>query len=243
MSRSFSASAVLALVAVVALPVTGDAQPARRAASPLQQAARAFNEGRYDEVETLTDKLDAHDANVVALKARAVIARGRYADAESMLRPIANRLPTSEAALQLGLLQQLLGKPDAEAVLTKIAASADTANTAAELARAARALRALDRAQEANAVYRDAVAEAPTDPVINTAWGELYLEKHQPGDALKSFRPALQADPKYVPALLGTAEALAEDNPPEAMLFARQALETNPSSVEAYVFLAQEALD
>jgi cellulose synthase operon protein C len=243
MSRSFSASAVLALVAVVALPVKGDAQPARRAASPLQQAARAFNEGRYDEVEALADKLDTHDANVVSLKARAAIARGRYADAESMLRPIASRLPTSDAALQLGLLQQMLGKPDAENILTRIAASADTANTAAELARAARALRALDRPQEANAVYRDAVADAPGDPAINTAWGELFLEKHQPADALKSFQPALQADSKYVPALLGSAEALADDNPPQAMLFARQALEINPSSVEAYVFLAQQAVD
>jgi cellulose synthase operon protein C len=243
MSRSFSASAVLALVAVVALPMKGDAQPARRASSPLLQAARAFNEGRYEEVDTLTDKLDARDANVVALKARAAIARGRYADAESMLRPVANRGPAGEAALQLGLLQQMLGKPDAEGILTKVAASADTADTAAELARAARALRALDRPQEANAVYRDAVADAPSDPVINTAWGDLFLEKHKPADALKSFQPALQSDPKYVPALLGSAEALADDNPPQAILLAKQALEINPRSVDALVFLAQQAVD
>ena len=122
----------------------------------------------------------------------------------------------------------MLGKPDAEAILTKVAASADRANTAAELARAARALRALDRPQEANDVYRDAVAEAPSDPVINTAWGELFLEKHQPADAVKSFQPALQTDPKYVPALLGFAEALADDNPPQAVVLAKQALEINP---------------
>ncbi|HEY2905953.1 MAG TPA: tetratricopeptide repeat protein [Vicinamibacterales bacterium] len=243
MSRSFSASAVLALVAIFALPVKGDAQPARRASAPLQQAGRAFIEGRYDEVDALTDKLDSHDANVVALKARAAIARGRYADAESLLRPAANRMPTSEAALQLGLLQQMLGKPDAEAILTKVAASADRADTAAELARAARALRALDRPQEANDVYRDAVADAPSDPTINTAWGELYLEKHQPADAVKSFQPALQIDPKYVPALLGFAEALADDNPPQAVVLAKQALEINPNSVDAHVFLAQQAVD
>lgn len=243
MSRSFPGSAALALVAIVALPIRGDAQPPRRALAPLQQAARALVEGRYDEVDALTDKLDSRDPNVVALKARAAIARGRYAEAEAALRPAAGRAPASEAALQLGLLQQMLGKADAESILTKVAASADTANTAAELARAARALRALDRPQEANDVYRDAVADAPNDPVVNTAWGELFLEKHQPAEAVKSFEPALQIDPKYVPALLGLAEALADDNPPQSIKLATQALEINPNSVEARVFLAQQAID
>jgi len=243
MSRSFSASAALALLATIALPIRGDAQANRRASQPLQQAARAFVEGRYDEVDALTDKLDSRDPNVVALKARAEIARGRYGEAESALRPVANRAPTSEAALQLGLLQQMLVKPDAEGILSKVAASADTADTAAELARAARALRALNRRQESNDVYRDALAAAPSDPAINTAWGELFLENHQPADALKSFEPSLQIDPKYVPALLGSAEALADDNPPQAIAFAKQALTVNPNSVDAYVFLARQAVD
>jgi cellulose synthase operon protein C len=243
MSRSFSASAVLALVALVALPVKGDAQPPRRAVSPLQQATRALLEGRFDEVESLADKLDSRDPNVVALKGRAAIARGRYADAESTLRPSANRVPTGEAALQLGLLQQMLGKPDAEAILSKVAASADTARTAAELARAARALRALNRTEEANDVYRDATAQAPTDPAINTEWGELFLEKFKPGEALKSFQTALQTDPRWVPALVASAEAFADDNPPKSVMLAKQALEINPNAVDAHVFLARQAID
>src|SRR2546425_6937832 len=150
--------ASLLIVALVffALPTSGTAQAPRRASSPLQGATRALIEGRYDEVDALADKLDARDPNVVALKARAAIERGRYAQAEAMLRPIATRLPTSEAALELGLLQQMLGKPDATSLLAKVAAVADTSNDAMELARGARALRALGRFHDANAAYRDA---------------------------------------------------------------------------------------
>ena len=53
----------------------------------------------------------------------------------------------------------------------------------------------------------------------------------------------LRADPKWAPALVGSARALADDNPPKAMTFAKHALEINPSSVEAHVFLAREAID
>src|SRR5438046_2885968 len=82
-----------------------------------------------------------------------------------------------------------------------------------DLARAARAMRALGRFHEANAAYRDAAATAPNDAAINTAWGELFLEKYNRPDAVKSFQTALQTDPKYPPALLGLAGAVADDNP------------------------------
>ena len=135
----------------LALPSSGTAQAPRRAATPLQAATRALIEGRYDEVDAMADKLDARDPNVVALKARAAIARGRYAQAEAALRPVASRVPVSEAALELGLLAQMLGRSDARAVLDKVAAVANTSNDPYEVARAARALRALGRFQEASA--------------------------------------------------------------------------------------------
>ena len=59
-----------------------------------------------------------------------------------MLRPIAQRAPASEAALQLGLLLKLLDRPDADQVLTRVADAQPSG--AAALARSARALRALD---------------------------------------------------------------------------------------------------
>jgi tetratricopeptide (TPR) repeat protein len=160
-----------------------------------------------------------------------------------LLRPVASRAPASEAALDLGLLQQLLGKPDATAILERVAPQADTSRDPAEIARAARALRALGRFKEANAAYRDAATDAPGDPSIQTGWGELFFEKHDNAEALKSFQMALQVDARWVPAMVGAARSLSDDNPPQAVVLAKRALEINPSSVEAHIFLAEAATD
>ena len=61
--------------------------------------------------------------------------------------------------------------------------------------------------QEANGFFRDANRLAPDDAAVNTAWGELFLEKYDRPEALKSFQEALKADASYVPALLGLARA------------------------------------
>ena len=59
--------------------------------------------------------------------------------------------------------------------------------------RAGRAARALGRFEDANGFFREAVALAPDDVEINTAWGELFLEKYNHADAVRSFEPALKA--------------------------------------------------
>ena len=246
MSR-ISAGLLAAALLFLVLPSSGTAQAPRRPAAPpdtpLRAATRAFNEGRYDDVDAAADKMDARDPAVAALKARAAIARGHYAAAEALLRPIAARAPQSDAALELGLLQRMLGRADANPILDKVAALGDTSDNLAELARAARALRALGRAQEANAAFREAAAGLPSDPSVQTGWGELFLEKFDRAEALKSFQMALQVDARWTPALVGAAEALSEDNPPQAVSLAKRALDVNPSSVEAHLFLAGQAAD
>src|SRR5438093_2448192 len=241
MSRISVALLAAALLFLV-LPSSGTAQAPRRPVvipdTPLRAAMRAFNEGRYDEVDAAVDKMDQRDPSAVALKARAAIARGRYAAAEALLRPVVSRAPQSDAALELGLLQHLLGRADATAILEKVAALYDTSDNPTEVARAARALRALGRAQEANAAFREAAGGLPSDPSVQTGWGELFLEKFDRAEALKSFQLALQVDPRWTPALVGSAEALEDDNPPQAASFAKRALEVNPSSADAHLFLA-----
>ena len=235
-------SLLLGALASLALPTAGTAQAPRRPQTPVQAAMRALVEGRYAEVDALTEKLDQRDPNVTAIRARALAERGRYADAETLLRPVAARAPQSEAALQLGLLTQMLGR-DATAIFDRIATLADTSDDPVEIARAARALRGLGRFQEANAAYRDATSGAPNDAGIQTAWGDLFLEKYERGEALKSYQMSLQMDARWTPALVGAARALEEDNPPQALQLARRALEVNPSSVDAMLFLARQAAD
>src|SRR5436309_215436 len=84
------------LPAVAALSaISGAVAQSRRPQSPaIEQATRALNEGHYDRVAGLLEKLDAQDPAVVALMARAEIARGQYQQAETALRPAAQRAPT-----------------------------------------------------------------------------------------------------------------------------------------------------
>jgi tetratricopeptide (TPR) repeat protein len=242
-SRGLSALGLSAVLVLLALIPVAIAQSSRRAQPDLDRAVRAFVEGRYEEVANLTSRLDQRDPTVVGLAGRALIARGRYADAEQALRPAAAADPSSDAALELGLLLQMLGRAEAAGVLSRVAGGVVRASDGAALARAGRALRALGRSQDANAAYRDAVSLSPDDPVIHTGWGELFLEKFNRAEALKSFQDALKADATWAPALLGAARALAEDNPPQAMAMATKALEINPSLVGARVFMAGELAD
>jgi len=241
LSRRVCASALVVSVGLVVIGVAAfgavAAAQARRTQPPLQTATRALLEGRYDEVEQLTAALDQRDPDVVAVKARAAIARGRYADAEAALRPAAMRAPASAAALELGLLAKMLRRSDATAILQAVAANASDPIVAG------RALHALGAFKDADALLANATARSPKDPQINTASGELWLDTHQKADAFEFFKAALEADDRWTPAYLGAARALSDDDPPQAIAAAKKALEINPSYVEAYVFLAQQALD
>ncbi len=241
--RRVSISLLLITVVLTSLSAFGTAQSARRPPTPMQAALRAVLEGRYDEVDSLTARLDPRDPAVAAIRGRALIERGRYSEAEALLRPVVQRAPQSEAALELGLLEHMLTRPTAAATLERVAALADTSSDGREVARAARALRALGRFQEANASYREAAGELPGDPGVQTAWGELFLEKYNKAEAIRSFQMALQMDQRWTPALVGAARTLADDNPPQAVEFAKRALAINPSSIDAHLFLAQQAVD
>jgi Tfp pilus assembly protein PilF len=78
---------------------------------------------------------------------------------------------------------------------------------------------------------------------VNTAWGELFLEKYDRKEAMRSFQDALKADESYVPAILGVARVAAEENPPAAKQAIERALKINPNSVPAHLLAAEMALD
>ena len=223
---------------VVAQPSANQSVTSVRAA-----AEKAFRAGRYDEVETLTQNGGADDA-LTALRARALIARGEYAKAESLLTAPATAAPAGDAALELGLLQWYVGRrSEARRTLQLLLLADARSSTARDYARAARAARALGRFEDANGYFREAIVAAPNDAVINTEWGELFLEKHNRQDAAKSFQAALKAEPDYAPAQRGLARAVSDENPPAAMRYVRRALELNPSDSSAYLFVAELAID
>ena len=226
---------------VLATLTVPTAQTPARPLTPVGQAERALNEGRYDEVDAILK--NEQSPRAPALRAEAAIARGRYADAEAVLKAPAAAAPAGDAALQLGLLQMLVGRrEDGRRTLRRVA-DAGAPRTAADYARMAMAARALGEYKDANDRYRSATRLAPDDPVINTAWGELFLEKYDRPEALKSFQAALKADGTYVTARLGLAAVAAAGNPPAAKEAIDEALKVNPNSVTAQILTAEMALD
>ncbi|MGQ0734717.1 MAG: tetratricopeptide repeat protein [Acidobacteriota bacterium] len=245
MSQVFLAS-VWTMVCLLTMPVVGHWGVLHahegQATSARDAAERAFRTGRYDEVERLAQS--SADSAVLVLRGRALVARGEYAKAESVLAPLAASAPASDAALELGLLQMLVGRrSEARRTLQLLLLGEPQAAGARDYARAARAAQALGRFEEANSFYREAIARSPNDASINTAWGELFLEKHNRADAARSFQAALKSEPDHPRAQLGMARAVAEDNPPAAKRYVRRALELNPSEVSAHLLLAELAID
>jgi tetratricopeptide (TPR) repeat protein len=235
------ACAVVAVLATTFSSSSAQSSAVQSAAQARTAAERALVAGRYDDVDRLTQA--GNDEALTVIRAKALIARGDYPTAEKLLTPLAAASPGGEAALELGLLHFYLGRRSEgrRAMQLVLMAEARTP-TARDYARAGRAARALGQFQEANGYYREAIAIAPTDAAIDTQWGELFLEKHQFGEAAKSFQAALKNQPDYAPAHLGLAHALVEENPPAAERAARRALELNPSNAAAHLFLAELAV-
>jgi tetratricopeptide (TPR) repeat protein len=209
--------------------------------SPAAAAARALDRGLFEEVDTLLKA--ATDERSIVLRARAAIARGRYAEAETMLAGRVPNSPAGEAALQLGLLQTYLGRRQEGTRLLRSVLTDGPEDSASDLMRLGLAARALGRFQDANTFFRRASALAPGDPLINTAWGELFLEKYNRGEAVRSFESALKTDKDYVPAQIGLARATFHQNPRAATSTAEAALQLNPNYVPAHLLVAELALD
>ena len=127
---------------------------------------RAFIEGRYAEVDTLTAKLDLKDPNVVALRARAAIARGLIRRrgirvAGGGVACARRARPRSSSAC----CSRCSSRPDARRRWLASRPLAETSQNARELARAGRrAARARPHSGRQGGVPRGARAWPRTTP-------------------------------------------------------------------------------
>ena len=205
-----------------------------------RQVTAALAHGAYDEAEELASTRPDDDPSAAALRARLLILRGRYAEAEAVVGPVARANPSSVAGLEFGLLLERTGRSaQAADYLEAVVSAAARSPVALELYRGGLAARARGRYGEANGFLRSATGAAADDPAIQTAWAELFLEKYNEADAIRSFQEALALDDEWAPAHLGLARALANGNPPAARAAADRALEIDPDLVGAYLFVAE----
>jgi tetratricopeptide (TPR) repeat protein len=236
--------ACLLVAPIVAMLQRGPGGAAQGGDGFVRAAARAIAHGQYDRAESLARARPGSDPAAAAVLARAAVARGQYDDATSAVERVAQTHPTSDAALELGLLLLQRGrKADARRVLTPIVDGVRATGDAERLFRAARAAHALGQSRTANDLFRSAARAAPDDPAINAAWGELFLEKHNRAEAAVSFRAVLERDPEWAPAHLGLARALADEDPAAASAAAGRALTIDGALLGAHLFRAQAALD
>ena len=241
MARRLTLLLLAVVITAVGLTPRVTAEQAN-AASARANAEKSYRGGRFDEVAGFAQAFPK-DEQIAVYLALSVAARGDYARAESILQPFAAAAPGGDAALELGLLQLSIGKrAEARRALATVLGVSPPNPSARDHLRAARASRALNRVEDAQSYFRDAIAIAPTDPRVNTEWGELFLEKYAKADAAKSFQEALKVDPEYGPALVGLARGLMDENPPAAMQFAQRALKVNPNDFGAQLVLANIAV-
>lgn len=219
------------------------AQQSERQSFP-QSAWTAIARGKPTEAESLARAQPPGDPDAAAVAGYLAARKGRYEEAVTRLEPAATQAPLSAAALELGLLHLELGRTEAAGrLLLPLFRQASTASSPEALARAGRAAHALGRAQDANALFRSASAVAGGDPAIDTAWGNLFLDKFNEEEAVRSFQQVVKADPRWAPAHAGLARAVADVDPPAAAAAAMKALEIDPALDSAHLLLAQLDLD
>ena len=231
---------LLYMCAWATFPPAYAGQPA--AADPQSFAAaarRAIARGRAADAEGLAKGRPAGDPAAAAVLAQLSAVTGRYDEAMRLLEPAAAREPGGEAALQLGLVQQQLGRAqDAGGYLRAVMQQGAAARDAEAIFRAARAAHALRLPRDANSLYKAADASS-ADPAIDAAWGLLFLEKYNKPEALRSLQDALKADPEWAPAHAGLGRVLADENPPAAAASARKALAIDKDLADAHLLLAE----
>ena len=240
---------LLLLIVLVCLGVAGSAvrppqvySQVAASADPLRAALGAIAHGRRADAGQLADARGGADGAII--HALLAVHRGKYADAVALLEPLAATDPAGDAALELALVYQQIGRAgDAQPLLSAVLRKGNTSNDGVSLFRGGRAAQALGRARDAKTFYLEA-ERADADPVlVETALGRLFLEKYNGVEALRSFQTVLKADPQWAPAHAGVARVLQDEDPPAAAAAAMKALEIDPELADARLLLASLDLD
>lgn len=211
---------------------------------------RAYLEtGRYFEAETAAKKFLLKTPVAAGVRhqlAEVLASTGRYAEAiteferagTDAAKSPAEKLPSD---LRRAEVLELTGQEDrARPIFEALVAyyKDKQPDTAAELTAVGRALVHLERYQDANDVYREAIATDATYLDAHLSAGELFTEKYSYGDAAQFFADALEVNPNSARALVGVARNKRIDGGEETFAALARALTINPNLVGALTFKA-----
>ncbi len=211
---------------------------------------RAYLEtGRYAEAEAAAKKFLLKTPVAAGVRyqlAEVFASTGRYAEAiteferagTDAAKSPAEKLPSD---LRRAEILELTGQLDrARPIYEALVAyyKDKQPDTAAELTAVGRALVHLERFQDANDVYREAIAADSTYLDAQLSAGELFTEKYNYGESAQFFADALQVNPNSARALVGVARNKRIEGGEETFTALERALQINPNLVGALTFKA-----
>jgi tetratricopeptide (TPR) repeat protein len=211
---------------------------------------RAYLEtGRYPEAETAAKKFLLNTPVAAGVRhqlAELFASTGRYAEAiteferagTDAAKSPAEKLPSD---LRRAEILELTGQEDrARPIFEALVAhyKDKQPDTAPELTAVGRALVHLERFQDANEVYREAIAADATYLDAQLSAGELFTDKYNYGDAAQFFADALAVNPNSARALVGVARIKRSEGGDETFAALSRALTINPNLVGALTFKA-----
>lgn len=215
------------------LPLSGD--------TLIAHVRQALGRGALARARTLAADTQAPADVKQAAAALVDLFEGRTADARTKLNAAAEA-GDSDAAVELGLLdlregRRAEGRQRLERLLQR---GGDM--TPEHSFRLARAAWALGDVRLANALFQRIGRLPMLQADMETTWGDMLLQKHQAGDAVRSYRAALEADATWVRAHLGLARALADEEPGAAGAALEKAGSLAPDHPDVWLLTAERRL-
>ena len=211
-------------------------------AAQVQRVRVAIGHGNIPEARRLAEAIPAGAGRDLG-SALVDIFEGKDDAARGKLEPLANVNRLGDAALELGLLELRHGqRRQGEARLEPIVSNRAFAgpDDYFRLARAARAAREFLLANDAyNEIAKGKLPRAD----IFAERGDVFYQRDLPGDAVIEYRNALEADPQWIPALIGIARALAHENPKAAAGAAAEAAKIAPNHPDLWLLNAEKKIE
>jgi cellulose synthase operon protein C len=250
--------ALLPLVGLALVPVPARAQqpPAPPpAASPVDVARQALDEGRFSDADRLATQAMAAGGTqrlvALALKARVMAAQGKVDPAIALLDPqkAAQGVGGRRVRLELGELLIRAGRrAEAEPILMEFAneygSDAINASDPEGLAMVGRAMHLLRHAKDANTAFKESVRADHARVETLLWWAELFEDYYDPGDSEAELNEALKLAPKNADALAMMARLKLDEtfDFDAAEKLVKEALATNPKHTGAFGVRAGTAL-
>lgn len=231
----------LVLVACVSASGAQSQDPAPTADTLVRHVRQALGRGQLDRARTMARTVTAPAETTAIATALVELFEGKTAEARARLMPLADA-DAPDALLQVGLLDLREGRRASGRALLARLQSQTFDLTGENLLRLARAAAALGDVQTANR-YFQRVGDAPLQQAYkDTMWGDMLLERHQAGEAVRSYTAALEADPAWVLAHVGLARALNDEDPERASAALKAATTLAPTHPDVQLLIAERQL-